>query len=589
MSYLNGPRLHFAGRFRVDVSTVNNYVTHFRNPDDPNDPGWNPRGSGSWRLSNCVVKRAVYADGSLAQTAAEDPVIGLPLGQIDSAVLVDLDPEQQMVSQIWGLQLQLSKPGTGASFKGAFKTTAFSDIWPNRAKVSGGGDFKMTAFFHSVLTGVAWGELLGSRLLSELKQASAADLLSIKFNVDGFDQVAHIGRIVGTIGPAHADEPAHFVAGRHCMGRFAGPMWFFPALVDAQRRKLVADFGNALQTTSVGGAFDPALDLEIGLLAGNGQFSSLGRVPIGQDGWYEQTAGVCEFPADRVLTAAELAQLASTPIGVRQRTGGTTAIVATEGADGVHVRAEDFVYRMSANETAKVTLRATRFGQSLPNAKIDLKMDLSQLQQDDGDPEVGKPGDGLGFPASVTTDANGVATLPLTARSIDNPRDYIDGQLYGVRYTASSSNPAAGAYVNRSNFVSVLVWTDYHAPSEPAWKQDVQPILSEYEKLYPVMKAIVDLNNYDSVVANKDRLQMVFSLPQEDPRYMPITRDLSPAKRQMMLDWLQTTGNAGRPNLDRTPGAPAVAAAAAEAHTLGPVARLGGKSAAYGRRRDHQD
>jgi hypothetical protein len=30
MSYLSSPRLHFAGRFRADVSTVNNYVTHFR-------------------------------------------------------------------------------------------------------------------------------------------------------------------------------------------------------------------------------------------------------------------------------------------------------------------------------------------------------------------------------------------------------------------------------------------------------------------------------------------------------------------------------------------------------------------------------
>lgn len=107
MTYLNGPRLHFAGRFRADVSTVNNFVTHFDDPDDPPEPGWNPGGSGGWRLVDCAVTRAVYRDGGIAQSAAEDAVIGLLLSQIDSAVLVDLDPEQQLASQIWGLQLRL--------------------------------------------------------------------------------------------------------------------------------------------------------------------------------------------------------------------------------------------------------------------------------------------------------------------------------------------------------------------------------------------------------------------------------------------------------------------------------------------------
>ena len=236
MTYLNGPRLHFAGRFRADVSTVNNFVTHFDDPDHPPEPGWNPGGSGGWRLVDCAVTRAVYRDGGIAQSAAEDAVIGLLLSQIDSAVLVDLDPEQQLASQIWGLQLRLGGPGIQTAFRGAFKTTAFSDLWFARALVAGGGDFKMTAFFHSVLTGVAWGDPGGSRLLAELQADSDAGLLSMKFNVDGFDQRVHLGRIVGTIGPAGADEPAHFVRGRHCMPRVGnGPVWFFPSVVDTAR------------------------------------------------------------------------------------------------------------------------------------------------------------------------------------------------------------------------------------------------------------------------------------------------------------------------------------------------------------------
>ena len=480
MSYLNPPRLHFAGTFRTDVSTVNNYVTHFQNPNNPPQPGWNPSGSGSWSVTGCTVTSAVLADGTVARTPADDPIVGASLTQKGTARLVDLDPEQQLVSEIWGLQLQLGKTGVAPSVKGAFELTAFSDLWGARARVPGGGDFKMSAFYQSVLTQVAWGDLLGSPCLAALQQSSAAGLLSIKFNFDGFVQASRTGRIVGTIGPAQSGEPAHFVAGRQCMGDRNGPVWYFPAVVDAQRGRLIADFGNALQTTSPGGPFDPTLNLQIGMLAESGQFSPLGKIPIGPGKWYEQTAGVCEFPPDRSLSAAELAQLDTTPIAVVRQTAGGASLVAAEGVDGLHVRAEGFVYRLSANDVANVTLRASRFGQPLPNAEIAIAFDDSALQTGGGDPAVGAPPAGLSFPASVTTDAQGVASLPLTAHSIDKPRDYIDGQLYGVRYSLPQSNPQTGGYFDPADFISVLVWTDYSIPAAPTWWQDVQPILSQY-------------------------------------------------------------------------------------------------------------
>jgi hypothetical protein len=593
MSYLVGPRLHFAGRFTADVSTVNNDPQHFKDPNQPPGPGWNPRGTGSWKVDGCTVTSAVFADGTVARTAANDPVVGASIVQAGQARLVDLDSEQQLVSQIWGLGLSLTRtPGGSPAFAGAFKAAAFSDLWPGRVSTNGqGSDLTMSAFYQSVLTEVAWADLFGSRLLTELKQASAAGLLSIKFNVDGFDLTRHVGRIVGTIGPALAGEPAHFVVGRQCMPRDGGPVGYFPAVVDQQRRKLVADFGNALQTTSFGGPFDSTLNLQIGLNSGD-QFTSLGRVPIGPAGWYEQTAGICELPSDRPLTAAEMEQLATTPIAVAQQAagGGGATVIASEGLDGLHVRADDFVYRMSANDTATVTLRASRFGQPLPNAACSLAFDDSQLQQGGGDPTVGGPPAGLTFPASVTTDAQGVASFQLSAGSIGKPRDYIDGQVYGVRYQLAQSDPNAGGYFDAYDFISVLVWTDFVIPQEPTWQDNVGPILTQYKKLYPVMAGFVNLGDYSSVVAHKAQMQDVFTRPQEDAHYMPVTRDLSPAKRQMILNWLQTTGNAGQPNL----GGPAVAAvhaaavavAAREAEPEGDlVAQLGGKSAALRDRR----
>jgi hypothetical protein len=585
MSYLIGPRLHFAGTFTADVSTVNNLATHFDDPNRPPEPGWNPSGSGAWAVNACKVTSAVFSDGTVARTPADDSIIGASIVQLGRGRLVDLDPEQQMVSQIWGLRLGIASSGGASAMTGGFKVTAFSDIWFGRLP-AGGGDFAATAFYQSVIEGINWGDLFGSRLLSELKQASDPTSLSIKFNVDGFDQTKHIGRIVGSIGPASASEPAHFIVGRQCMGQDTGPVWYFPAALDVKRRKLIADFGNALQTTSSGGPFDSTLNLSIGLLSGN-QFTSFGRVPIGPAGWYEQTAGVCEFPSDRPLSDAEMTQLSTTPIGVVQQTTAGLAIVAAEGSDGLHVRADDFVHRMSANDSRTVSIRASRFGQPLPNAAISLAFDPSQLQQGPGDPGVDAPPAGVKFLQNVTTDANGIVSLKLSAGSIAEPRKfsdgkYIDGQVYGVRYTLPQSDPNAGGYFNPADFVSVLVWTDFPVPNDPNWNTHVEPILSQYQKLYSVMKAFVNLGDYASVVAHKVQMQDVFTRPEEDPHYMPVTRDLSPAKRKMILSWLNTTGNAGKPNLGEIVVAAHELEILTEQAAVQPrgVAEVGGKSAA---------
>ena len=588
MSYLIRPRLHFAGTFTADVSTENNYVSHFKNPNDPNDPGWNPSGTGSWSIVGCKVTSAAFADGTVARSPADDPVVGAIISQIGRARLVDLDPEQQMVSQIWGMRLTLASAAGAAAVTGDFKVTPFSDIWSGRLAGAGGGDFAMSAYYQSLITGIAWANLFGSRFLDELKRVSDPTSLSIKFNVDGFDQTRHVGRIVGTIGPASGGEPAHFVIGRHCMPvNGGGPVWYFPAVVDAQSKKLIADFGNSLQTKTFRGPFDDAIDLQVGLMTG-GQFTSFGQIPIGPQGWYEQTAGVCEFPAGGSFSDAQLAQLGANPIVVMQRKAGGSVPVAREGADGLHVRADDFVLRMSANEVASVELRASKFGQPLPNAAIALVFDDSELQRGDGDPDVDEPRTGLSFPATIQTDQRGIATLALSGGSIDRPRDYIDGQVYGVGYMLPQSDLNAGGYRNPSDLISILVWTNYAAPDDPDWNTHVAPILTQYQKLYAVMQTIVDLSSYTSVVAAKAQMKDVFSRPETDPRYMPVTRDLSPAKRNMILRWLDTIGNAGQPNLGP---APVLVAAAFEATAEGALVppqqrppEPGGKTEALRRR-----
>ena len=86
MSYLNPVRFHFAGRFRADVSTVNNNMAHFDDANFKPDfqkpfsnasdrSNWQPAGTGAWRLLNCTVTRAYNADGTAASTSSEDAAV----------------------------------------------------------------------------------------------------------------------------------------------------------------------------------------------------------------------------------------------------------------------------------------------------------------------------------------------------------------------------------------------------------------------------------------------------------------------------------------------------------------------------------
>jgi hypothetical protein len=99
------------------------------------------------------------------------------------------------------------------------------------------------------------------------------------------------------------------------------------------------------------------------------------------------------------------------------------------------------------------------------------------------------------------------------------------------------------------------------------------------------MKPIVDLKSYVSVCANVHILKLAFGLPVEDPNSMPVTRDLSDAKRKAILRWLSEPGADGKP-LEGTPRGPV--AAVAMRHATVPEADesplRGGKAMAASRR-----
>jgi hypothetical protein len=289
MSYLNTLRLHFAGQFQCNVSTVNNDPGHYDNAifqpsyqtlqgKMPN--GWfNPQGDAAFRLLGCTVTGAWTPAGAVASS---DPVTGYIVADSDDRVpakMVDLDPEQQLVSEIWGLQVRIADQAGNTLMRGQFEPAAFLDIW-DRATGSTGGDTIAGAMYQSVLTGLVWGDVSASPFLTKLKSASdASGKLSIKLNVDGMnlqftDPNFMCGRISGTIGPAAAGEPHHLVIGRQFMAtgevnnnvNFFAPVGginFFPAVVDKAASCVLLDLGNALTTSTPGGPINDIGDLTL--------------------------------------------------------------------------------------------------------------------------------------------------------------------------------------------------------------------------------------------------------------------------------------------------------------------------------------
>jgi hypothetical protein len=232
-----------------------------------------------------------------------------------------------------------------------------------------------------------------------------------------------------------------------------------------------------------------------------------------------------------------------------------------------------------------VNFYASRFGRPLPGATVGLL--LQPPGTSPGEPTVGVPQTALTFPASATTDANGQVAVALQAAAPGNPRGYIDGQVYFVGYTLNGADAP-----NPSDFLSVLVWDAFTPDEPPTWYGSMRPIFQQYANLYPVMKQYVDLADYNDVSANRGALIAVLNLPQTNAHYMPVTRDLSEAKRAAMVRWLTNVGADGKPLLGTAPPAPAARAPAAAPAvpvadpTEGPLGSKALAAAALGRRRD---
>lgn len=573
MSYLQVPRLHFFGTFRASPSTINNVDANW-DPTKAAHPLWNPRGTHEFQLlrgnevtiplgapvTPCTITSVCGPDG---QYTTSDPIVGkfvISTNSPSTAKLVDLDVDQQGVSEIWGMEIGIGDPN-GDCLSATFETIFFRQLFNPRNTAPLPGTMPYSAAYQSVLSAVQWPSTLTSQFLRDLRDASP-DLLSICFTVDDYSPVAlgpggvpnprfNLGRVTGTIGPATRSEPRFYpgpgrllrppaVASRESadptpqmhekaarMKANAGVEVAPPAasreaisnpdfnyawaFVDAKRSKAVIDLGNSLQ-------FEGAAPGSVGELTA-AIVTSAGPVTIGTiDNSlenYRQRAWIFEFP----LTSDQLEDTKSNPLAILVE--GVSAL--SENATGAFVEATDHVVRMDANTATTIGFRATTFGALAPaGTKIAI-----------GPPQ---PGDGVVTftPAVATIGADGAATVKITAGNPGNARPFIDGQVYDVPFVWSQDT-------NRdiNAVVSVKVYSAFAVPATPKWS-DVQPIFQQLMHLYPSMQTILNLADEQTVRSNAALIRQYMAFPTTSPRFMPVTRDLSGPKTKMILEYLDS-------------------------------------------------
>jgi hypothetical protein len=640
MSYLDVPRIHFGGLFFTNPSTINNYDASFDpsvqltgpqgqylmdNPDGQGGPaGWNAVGTAQLWLSECTVLSAV---GPAGTPVTGDPILGAAVespspatpkttpdgkGFYDIAKLVDLDPDQQLRSAVYGLRIYVTIPG-GAGFSGLLSVPELQFLGFTRVP-NGGGSWGAVGTWMGQIPQVSWsGDVASSPFLVQFQQACQQGI-AVKLTTDLHQNIPTTrlnpgnmfcyGRVMGSLGPIQPGELAQVVPGRRiapppppsssfgleAVAEDEAPSAIGPRTINDLARQaslgaaesfgleavtplapwstafarispvaggsmLHVDLGGSIplqgsvDANDVGtsnGRFVVDSGISIGILTAPGTVQPLAKGQVSFASQYQALnsqnkqvdlvtgSGLVDIP----LMPNEAALLRNAPLAVT--VNGTT--VLQEPANGFLIGTQPFSLRLEPGTSATLQLMARKFGQPIVG-----QQPLSSWRIFARGTTV-QPSTNVSVAWAGSTDANGIATLKISTVSTDPAlpafREPMDSQVYSIYLFDPSGQLVDDGYGQRMGStnvsVSVLRFQSYTAPASPTWPQDVGPILQAYARLYPGMKDRLDIGDEATVKGFAISLLQRMALPFLDPAYMPVTRDLSPAKMAMILAWLRT-------------------------------------------------
>ncbi len=638
MSYLDVPRIQFGGLFFTNPATINNIIGNY-NPKVPlqNSQGqylpnavWNPLGVSKVWLSQCSVLSVVDASGTYSSAPGSDPVIGALVetpspstpkqmpnstSNYDQAKMVDLDPEQQGRSALFGLRIYVTLPN-GAGCSGLVTVPELQYLLnrvPNPQSSWGA-----VGTWMGQITDVTWsGDLSSSPFLTQF-QAACGQGIAVKLTVDLHQNnpattstqgnMFCYGRVLGSLGPIGTGELPQVVPGRQISppppAASAGlAMAAMAAAPQATRRHpsgkrmINARFGGGGQAPSgvmaaaapaapappaqpwkpapaqvsqvgtgsmlhvdlggsiyVQGGYSPAgvgvsngkflvdSGIDVGYLDGQGTFQPLTNgqglsfasqyqllSSQNKEVYLVQSSGLVDIP----LEPDEVTAIQGSPLAVQAG----NAVVLQEAASGYLLGTDPFSLRMEPGGTVSFQLMARQFGQPI----VGQQPMTWEIVDDSGSPSTE-----IAIAWAGSTDANGLATLEVSTPGgdVDLPKDrtYLDTNIYFGSFSDPDGQPIGDAYADpqpNAN-LSALRFQAYTAPAQPTWQNDVGPVLQAYARLYPGMTNILNIGDETTVEQNAAAIAQRLSLLFLDPALMPVTRDLSPAKVAMIVNWLNS-------------------------------------------------
>lgn len=575
MSYLHLPRLIFSGDFISDVSTVNNDPQHYNNAtfipsfqefgQGGTNGWWNPEGGATFNLQDCTICGITYKDGT---SQINNKLVGMfvkgPEGS-SSGKMVDLDPQQQMVSELWAVRLRILTKQDVLLLEGDLEVTAFRDLQLRQHDGMQINGQPLGASWTSVLKNISWSkEVENYRFFQELKSETQDNRLAVNLNGFGYyyshakDGRFSLGRMLGAIGPWYRNEPINFTAERRLYatkqyGDSNRPSTYFNFSnfrYDEVQSRLSLDLGSSFPVSDSLGtiAFNSSLilgiskkpldnlpSLDVYPIRDN-EFIEIGTVAYSKGDWLMKSAGIIDI--EGVANDLKDNQL----ILLIKSKDGTYNLMAREAISGLNVQADNMVLRLDNGQRENINFFARQWGKPLKSARITVQR-AKPTKPSPGPictiPGNNYPVNGITIDGSTVIISDGVGSLTINGNEIDAPRGYLDGQVYFLSYQLEDESQENAGYVA---MISILLKPYSPIPDQPKWS-DIQETMQQFSNLYPIMsKYLVDLGDRDAVLEKKEILLFAFSQDIDSPIYMPVTRDLSESKRLTILKWLESNG-----------------------------------------------
>ena len=494
---------------------------------------------GQVSTSGDLVGQPVYLLGSV------DPVTGQ--GPFSGPMMVDLDPTSSITTQIFVGGLQIGGSASPALLIRHDTVCSSIDVAQRLLKGErdapgssvASGTFQLTFPLTSV---VSYNK--NSAILKSIIEAPNATGIVLRFvmfemcptmtteqllaNYDSKQDSPNpsIGRVVGTIAPAFADEPQICPVGRQITNTGTGGTGYASVIND---QMLSIDMLNVIPKQSfredrddITSPIGPNANYgNVSVQAGDTNLATLDPASAQLQDYYIY-GGIVDLP----LTAAQLSAVKSNALQISAPNKvDDTTLMATESPYRIYSDQRN-IYFNGISTDANITLQLRYLGQPVTeNTEIKLSASAPGVYDDN------QYWNWLQYPASVTVPAN----QPSVSFTV-TPSAGTDAQagFTSLNYELTDSS---GYFTNFRKYAQ----TDFGIPagSMVTWDQVYQNVLRFHYLAFPAMSRFIPLNQEDAILnAKSGILARTSDAYLATSLYMPVVRSMSPSQTALLKAFL---------------------------------------------------